>query len=104
MTAAMVADYYGETNNAVNYGSIYAWKALGGSFAGGIAAFIMTGTLYGTAHFNWTAGFIFGAVLAAVATVVVYNFCKAPTVEEMQRAVAGAKEGVAVPPASLNPS
>ena len=37
-----MADYYGETNNAVNYGSIYAFKALGGSFAGGIAALIMT--------------------------------------------------------------
>ena len=49
MTAALVADYYGETNNAVNYGSIYAFKALGGSFAGGVAALIMTGTLYGTA-------------------------------------------------------
>ena len=44
MTAALVADYWGETNNAVNYGSIYAWKALGGSFAGGGAAFVMTGT------------------------------------------------------------
>jgi len=44
MTAAMVADYYGETNNAINYGSIYAFKALGGSFAGGGAALIMTGT------------------------------------------------------------
>src|SRR6202030_4767658 len=42
MTAAMVADYYGETNNAINYGSIYAWKALGGSFAGGVAALIIT--------------------------------------------------------------
>ncbi len=53
MTAAMVADYYGETNNAINYGSIYAFKALGGSFAGGSAALIMTGTLYGTATFHW---------------------------------------------------
>ena len=43
MTAALVADYYGETNNAINYGSIYAFKALGGSFAGGVAALIMTG-------------------------------------------------------------
>ena len=50
MTAAIVADYYGENNNAVNYGSIYAWKALGGSFAGGVAALIMTGTLYGHGH------------------------------------------------------
>ena len=61
MTAALVADYYGETNNAVNYGSIYAFKALGGSFAGGVAALIMTGTLYGTAHFHWACGFFFGA-------------------------------------------
>jgi hypothetical protein len=29
-----VADYYGETNDAANYGSIYAFKALGGIFAG----------------------------------------------------------------------
>jgi hypothetical protein len=29
MTAALVSDYYGETNNAINYGSIYAFKALG---------------------------------------------------------------------------
>jgi MFS family permease len=87
MTAAMVADYYGETDNAVNYGSIYAWKALGGSFTGGIAALIMTGTLYGEAHFNWPAGFIFGACLAAAASVIVYTKAKAPTVAEMQRAV-----------------
>ena len=71
MTAAMVADYYGETNNAVNYGSIYAWKALGGSFAGGIAAFIMTGTLYGTATFHWAFGFFFGAALGALAALTV---------------------------------
>jgi MFS transporter, OFA family, oxalate/formate antiporter len=92
MTAAMVADYYGETNNAVNYGSIYAWKALGGSFAGGIAALIMTGTLYGQAQYHWVNGFVFGAVLAALASVIVYNFCKAPTVEQMQKAVAATKE------------
>ena len=64
MTAALVADYYGETNNAINYGSIYAFKALGGSFAGGVAALIMTGTLYGTAHFHWACGFFFGAASA----------------------------------------
>ena len=37
--AAAVADYYGENNNAVNYGSIYAFKALGGSFAGLLVGF-----------------------------------------------------------------
>ena len=87
MTAAMVSDYWGETNNAINYGSIYAWKALGGSFAGGGAALVMTGTLYGTATFHWFRGFIFGAALGALAALTVTFFCKRPTVEQMERAV-----------------
>jgi len=96
MTAAMVADYYGETNNAVTYGSIYAWKALGGSFAGGVAALIMTGTLYGNAKFNWTPGFLFGAGLALIATIIVYTKCKPPTVADMERAVAASGAPVSV--------
>jgi len=87
MTAALVADYYGETNNAVNYGSIYAFKALGGSFAGGVAALIMTGTLYGTAHFHWVLGFFFGATLGALAALTVAFLCRRPTVEQMEQAV-----------------
>ena len=86
MTAAMVADYYGETNNAINYGSIYAFKALGGSFAGGIAALIMTGTLYGTATFHWERGFFFGAALGALAALTVAFFCKPPSTAQMERA------------------
>jgi hypothetical protein len=97
MTAAMTADYYGETNNALNYGSIYIWKALGGSFAGGLAALVMTGTLYGQAHYNWGAGFGFAAVLGAVAAVVVAFKCKAPTVEEMRAAEARAQAATAAP-------
>jgi MFS family permease len=94
MTAAMTADYYGETNNAINYGSIYVWKALGGSFAGGLAAFVMTGTLYGgAAHFNWTAGFIFGATLGVLAAIVVAFKCAPPTVEQMRAAVEKAAAG-----------
>ena len=87
MTAALVADYYGETNNAINYGSIYAFKALGGSFAGGIAALIMTGTLYGKAHFHWVRGFFFGAALGALAALTVTFLCKRPTEEQMIAAV-----------------
>jgi len=87
MTAALVADYYGETNNAINYGSIYAFKALGGSFAGGVAALIMTGTLYGTAHFHWAFGFFFGAGIGALAALTVGFLCKPPTIEQMQAAV-----------------
>jgi MFS transporter, OFA family, oxalate/formate antiporter len=92
MTAAMVSDYWGETNNAINYGSIYAWKALGGSFAGGGAALVMTGTLYGTATFHWLQGFIFGASLGALAALTVTFFCKQPTVGQMERAVRSSAE------------
>jgi MFS family permease len=88
MTAALVADYYGETNNAVNYGSIYAWKALGGSFAGGGAALVMTGTLYGTATFHWARGFFFGAALGLIAMLIMLFLVHRPTVEQMQEAVA----------------
>jgi OFA family oxalate/formate antiporter-like MFS transporter len=87
MTAALVADYYGETNNAVNYGSIYAWKALGGSFAGGGAALVMTGTLYGTATFHWARGFFFGAALGLIAMLIMTFLVHRPTIEQMQEAV-----------------
>jgi MFS transporter, OFA family, oxalate/formate antiporter len=92
MTAALVADYWGETNNAVNYGSIYAFKALGGSFAGGVAALIMTGTLYGTATFHWAFGFFFGATLGALAALTLVFLVKRPTVEQMEQAVRGSAD------------
>jgi MFS family permease len=92
MTAAIVADYYGENNNAINYGSIYAWKALGGSFAGGLAAWIMTGTLYGTATFHWARGFFFGATLGLLAMLTLVFFCKRPTEQQMEAAVRGTVE------------
>jgi MFS family permease len=79
MTAALVADYWGETNNAVNYGSIYAFKALGGSFAGGVAALIMTGTLYGSANYHWAFGFFFGAALGFLAMLMVVFLVKRRT-------------------------
>ena len=92
MTAAIVADYYGETNNAVNYGSIYAFKAVGGSFAGGGAALVMTGTLYGAAAYNWPRGFFFGACLGLLAALVLIFLVKRPTEAEMEAAVRGAEE------------
>jgi MFS family permease len=95
MTAALVADYYGETNNALNDGSIYAFKALGGSFAGGLAALIMTGTLYGTAKFHWAFGFFFGAALGALAALTVAFLCRRPTSEQMERAVAASEQSEA---------
>jgi OFA family oxalate/formate antiporter-like MFS transporter len=100
LSAALVADYYGETNNAINYGSIYAFKALGGSFAGGVAALIMTGTLYGNPNFHWIRGFYFGATLGALAALTVAFFCKRPTEEQMITAVRrGEKEEARAKPA-----
>ena len=96
MTAALVADYWGETNNAINYGSIYAWKALGGSFAGGGAALVMTGTLYGTATFHWARGFFFGAALGAIAVLIMIFKVHRPTVEQMEEAVRRSEEKAAV--------
>jgi MFS family permease len=92
MTAALVADYWGETNNAVNYGSIYAFKALGGSFAGGLAALIMTGTLYGSAHYRWAFGFFFGAALGAIAALILTFRVRRPTEQEMEAAVLAAPD------------
>ena len=97
MTAAITADYWGENNNAVNYGSIYAFKALGGSFAGGLAAFVMTGTLWGTAKFDWPAGFFFGAALGAIAVLIVRFGVHRPTRQEMEAAVAASPDPVALP-------
>ena len=97
MTAAITADYYGETNNALNYGSIYQWKALGGSFAGGLAALVMTGTLYGSAHYHWLFGFIFGACLGALAALVMGFLVKPPTVEQMESAMRPTKKEAETP-------
>jgi OFA family oxalate/formate antiporter-like MFS transporter len=100
MTAALVADYWGENNNAVNYGSIYAFKAVGGSFAGGVAALIMTGTLWGNSHYHWAYGFFFGAGLGLIAMLVVRFLVRRPTTEEVEAAVRAAPdEAPAVKPA-----
>jgi MFS transporter, OFA family, oxalate/formate antiporter len=101
MTAAIVSDYYGENNNAINYGSIYAFKALGGSFAGGVAALIMTGTLYGNEHFHWAFGFFFGAALGALAALMLTFLVKRPTEQEMEAAVRAAPDKAAAPKAAI---
>ncbi len=91
MTAAIVADYYGETNNAVNYGSVYAWKAVGGSFAGGVAALVMTGTIFATATptvSEWIRGFVFGSILALLAALVITFLVRRPSIEDLKRAEA----------------
>ena len=101
MTAAIVSDYYGENNNAINYGSIYAFKALGGSFASGLAAVIMTGTLYGNASFHWVYGFFFGAALGVIAALMLQFLVKRPTEQEMEAAVRRAPDKATAPKAAI---
>jgi MFS family permease len=95
MTSTIITDYFGSNNNAINYATIYSFKAIGGSFAGGIAALVMTGGVEVAGKPHWVNGFIFGAVLAFLATLVVYFLCKAPTLEQMKKAEAGAAEAAA---------
>lgn len=90
LTALTVSDYYGENNNSGMYGTVYAWKSLGGGFAGGIAAMIMTGSVFGGDHFYWVRGFVFGIVLCLLASFVVFFLCKTPTMEQVKRAIAKA--------------
>jgi MFS family permease len=101
MTATIVSDYYGENNNAINYGSIYAFKALGGSFAGGVAALIMTGTLYGNPSYHWAYGFFFGAALGALAALMLTFLVKRPTEQEMEAAVLAAPDKATAPKAAI---
>jgi hypothetical protein len=61
----------------------------------GVAALIMTGTLYGTAHFHWAFGFFFGASIGALAALVIGSLCKPPTVEQMEAAVRAHEEAAA---------
>ena len=50
-----------------------------------------------SAHFHWSRGFIFGAVLASLASVIVYFKCTPPTLEQYQTAVAKARAAEALP-------
>jgi sugar phosphate permease len=65
-----------------------------GHVSGGLAALVMTGTLYGTSHFHWLAGFIFGASLGLLATVTVVFLVRRPTEQQMQAAVRAAPDEV----------
>jgi len=95
MTSTIVTDYYGSNNNAINYATVYSFKAIGGSFAGGLAAIVMTGGLVVAGQVDWVGGFVFGFGLAILAAIVVYALCRAPTLEQMRKAEAGAAAAAA---------
>jgi MFS family permease len=95
MAPLLVADYYGENYNAINYATIYSWKALGGSFAGGLAAIIMTGNVLSNGTPNWFRGFVFGAILVVLAALVLGFLVKQPTLEQITKAEEGAAAAAA---------
>ena len=88
----MVADYYGETNNAINYGSIYAWKALGGSFAGGGRRPDHDRHAVRDRDLPLGARVLLRRRARLASRAVVTFFCKAPTVQQMEAAVRATEE------------
>jgi MFS family permease len=63
--AALVPDYFGENNNASNYGLVYSAKLIGGVGGGGLAAGVISAWGYTGAYV--LAGCI--ALLSAVLTL-----------------------------------
>jgi MFS family permease len=55
--AALVPDYFGENNNAQNYGLVYSAKLVGGVGAGGIGAAVIT-------HWGFTGAYIIAGCIA----------------------------------------
>jgi MFS family permease len=47
--AAMTADYFGENNNATNYGLVYSSKVISGLLGAGMGSVVVSNWGYGTA-------------------------------------------------------
>ncbi|MFE0021294.1 OFA family MFS transporter [Amycolatopsis sp. NPDC059021] len=62
--AALVPDYFGENNNASNYGLLYSAKLVGGIGGGGIAAWVVSGIGYTGAWILAGCMCLFSALLA----------------------------------------
>ena len=60
---ALVGDYWGRSNSGINYGIIYTGKAVGGVYAGYLAAYLFK------VNGSWTLDFYIAAVLAILAGI-----------------------------------
>jgi MFS family permease len=69
MFAALVPDYFGENNNATNYGLVYSAKLVSGLFGGGLGAVVVGAWGYSGAYA--LAGVI--ALLAAAMTLMLHQ-------------------------------
>ncbi|SMD18256.1 OFA family MFS transporter [Kibdelosporangium aridum] len=61
--ATLVPDYFGENNNASNYGLVYSAKLVSGVFGGGVAAAIVTG-------WGFTGAYVLAGCLALLSAVM----------------------------------
>jgi MFS transporter, OFA family, oxalate/formate antiporter len=64
---ALVVDYWGRTHSGVNYGIVYTGKAVGGVFAGYLAAYLFNSTGSWTLDFYIAAAF---AILAGLSALI----------------------------------
>ncbi|MFE6616917.1 OFA family MFS transporter [Amycolatopsis sp. NPDC057786] len=62
--AAMTADFYGENNNASNYGLVYSSKLISGLVGSGVGAMVVVAWGYGGAFFLAGATSLFAAALS----------------------------------------
>ena len=63
MFAALVPDYFGENNNATNYGMVYSAKLVGGLFGGGLGAVVV-------GAWGYTGAYILAGIMGLVSAVM----------------------------------
>jgi MFS family permease len=61
--AALVPDYFGENNNASNYGAVYSAKLVGGIGGGGLAAGVVTA-------WGYTGAYVLAGCIALVSALL----------------------------------
>ncbi|MGH3436487.1 MAG: OFA family MFS transporter [Sciscionella sp.] len=64
MFAAMTPDYFGENNNAQNYGIVYSSKLISGLAAGGLAGYVVAAGGFSAAYITAACVGLFAVVLA----------------------------------------
>lgn len=79
--ATITPDYYGEANNAQNYGMVYSAKIVGGVYGGVASAAMVT-------HFGYTGGYVLAGALGLAAAAMTLTFRK-PTPKEQKAQLLG---------------
>nr|WP_232328492.1 OFA family MFS transporter [Kibdelosporangium sp. MJ126-NF4] len=88
--AALVPDYFGENNNASNYGLVYSAKLVGGIGGGGLAAGVVTA-------WGYTGAYVLAGCIALVSAVLTLFLKQPGHVRDEQAQPAAAVGELAVP-------